>query len=344
MDPTRYSRQILLETIGKDGQRRLGEARVLLVGCGALGSVLANTLVRAGVGFMRICDRDFLELNNLQRQVLFDEDDLAANLPKAEAAAAKLRRINSDVVIDARVCDVNAGNVEPLADDVQLILDGTDNFETRFLINDYCVKNARPWVYGAVIETAGLCMTILPHETPCLRCVFDEAPPAEFNPTCDTVGVLATVVNVVAGLQATEALKLLTGRAAEINRNLTSVDVWTGRFMNLNVQAALDSGNCRCCKEGEYEYLSGRRGSSAVTLCGRNAVQVHLRSSVQVDFQAVAERLRSVASGPVRTNAYLVKAAVGDVEITLFADGRAIIAGTNDPEKARAVYAKYVGA
>jgi molybdopterin/thiamine biosynthesis adenylyltransferase len=340
----RYSRQVLLEAIGEEGQKRLGGARVLLVGCGALGSVLANTLVRAGVGFVRICDRDFLELNNLQRQVLFDEDDLAANLPKAEAAAGKLRRINSDVVIDARVCDVNAGNLESLADDVHLILDGTDNFETRFLVNDYCVKHARPWVYGAVIETSGLCMTILPHDTPCLRCVFDEAPPAEFNPTCDTVGVLATVVNVVAGLQATEAIKLLTGRAAEINRGLVSVDVWTGRFMNLNVQAALDSGDCRCCKQGEYDYLSGRRGSSAAALCGRNAVQVHLRSSAGVDFQAVAERLRAVATGPVRTNAYLVRAVIGELEITLFADGRAIVQGTSDPEKARAVYAKYVGA
>lgn len=340
----RYSRQVLLDAIGEEGQKRLGEARVLLVGCGALGSVLANTLVRAGVGFLRICDRDFLELNNLQRQMLFDEDDLAANLPKAEAAAGKLRRINSAVAIDARVCDVNAGNLEPLAADTQLILDGTDNFETRYLINDYCVKHGGPWVYGAVIDTTGLCMTILPRETPCLRCVFDEAPPAEFNPTCDTVGVLATVVNVVASLQATEAIKLLTGRTAEINRSLVSVDVWTGRFLNLNVAGALESGNCRCCGQGEYDYLSGRRGSRAAALCGRNAVQVHLRNSGGIDFQAVAERLRSAATGAVRTNAYLVRAAIGELELTLFADGRAIVQGTSDPEKARAVYAKYVGA
>ena len=235
---SRYSRQILYDKVGVAGQQKLAASRVVLFGCGALGTVIANTLVRAGIGFLRICDRDFIEYDNLQRQVLFDESDIAANLPKAQAAANKLRAINSEVTIDPYVIDVNPTNIVELADGADLLLDGTDNFETRFLINDLAVQSRRPWIYGAVIGATGLCMTIVPGRTPCLRCVFEEAPPPEMNPTCDTAGVLGSAVNMVASLQAIEAMKLLMGRTDEINPHLVHLDVWTGRMMNMNVQAA----------------------------------------------------------------------------------------------------------
>jgi len=340
----RYSRQMLFDRIGVEGQRRLGSSRVVLIGCGALGTVLANTLVRAGVGYLRICDRDYIERDNLQRQVLFDEDDIAANLPKAEAAAAKLARINSEVTVEPVVVDVNHTNIDRLADGVGLLLDGTDNFETRFLINDLAVKTRRPWIYGAVIGATGLCMTIIPHDTPCLRCVFEHAPPPEMNPTCDTVGVLASAVNAVAGLQAVEALKLLTGRVEEVNRHLVHLDVWSGRFYNVSVQSAYDKGDCPCCRRGQFDYLSGKFASSTVTLCGRDAVQISMAAPVNIGFSAIAKRLEPVAAGGVHYNRHMLKANVAEFEMTLFPDGRAIIKGTDDADKARTLYAKYFGA
>ena len=340
----RYSRQVLFEKIGVQGQRRLGDSRAVLIGCGALGTVLASTLVRAGLGFLRICDRDYIERDNLHRQILFDEDDIAANLPKAEAAAAKLARINSEVTVEPVVIDVNPTNITRLADGADLLLDGTDNFETRFLINDLAVKTERPWIYGAVIGATGLCMTVIPHDTPCLRCVFEEAPPPEMNPTCDTVGVLASAVNLVASLQAVEAIKLLTGRAEEINRHLVHLDVWSGRFANMNVQSAYDNGDCPCCKGREFPYLNGEFASTTTTLCGRNAVQVNMGKAVKVNFPAIGRKLEPVATGPVRHNRFMLKAQVGEYELTLFADGRAIIKGTDDADKARTLYARYFGA
>jgi adenylyltransferase/sulfurtransferase len=338
----RYSRQILCEQMGVEAQRRLCKSRVVLIGCGALGTVLADTLVRGGVGHVTICDRDFIEKDNLQRQILFDEDDLAANLPKAEAAAKKLRRINSDILIESMVTDVNSANIERLTEGADLLLDGTDNFETRYLINDLAVKSNRPWVYGAVIGATGLCMTIIPQKTPCLKCVFDEAPPQELNPTCETAGVLTSAVHVVAGLQAVEAIKILSGRQDQINPHLTSVDLWTGRFINLKVASAYKEGQCSVCGKGEYAYLSGQRGSSAITLCGRNAVQVNLAGEQVADFSAIAAKLGGVAKSIVH-NAYLLKAEIDAYELTYFADGRAIIKGTDDPERARSIYAKYLG-
>ena len=252
----RYSRQMLYEKIGLEGQRRLCCSRVTLVGCGGLGTVIAQTLVRAGVGHLRICDRDYIELNNLQRQVLFDEEDIAANLPKAEAAAAKLARINSEVIVEPVVVEVTPANIERLTGGADLVLDGTDNFETRYLINDLAVKTRRPWIFGGVVGVTGLCMTIIPQDTPCLRCVFDEPPPVEMSPTCNTVGILAPAVNMVASFQAIEAIKLLTGRADEINRHLVSIDAWSGRVANLNVQSSFDKGDCPCCKRGEFSYLA----------------------------------------------------------------------------------------
>jgi len=340
----RYSRQILYEKIGVEGQRRLSASRVVLIGCGALGTVLANTLVRAGVGFMRICDRDFIERDNLQRQVLFDEEDIAAGLPKAEAAAVKLRRINSAVTIEPLVIHVNPENIERLADGAELLLDGTDNFETRFLINDFAVKTRRPWIYGAVIGATGLCMTVIPHDTPCLRCVFEDAPPPEMNPTCDTAGVLAPAVNLVASLQAVEALKLLLGRKDEINRHLVHLDAWSGRLMNMKVQSSYEDGNCPCCKRSEFEYLNGKFAAATTTLCGRDAVQVQPGGSNRIDFAAITQKLQPVSTGPVTHNRFMLKAAVDGYELTLFPDGRAIIKGTHDPDKARSLYAKYFGA
>lgn len=343
-DLSRYSRQILYAEIGEAGQRRLLQSRVTLIGCGALGTVLASTLVRAGVGHLRICDRDFIERDNLQRQVLFDEEDIAAQLPKAEAAARKLRRIHPGLHIEAVVTDVNRTNIEALTADAELLLDGTDNFETRFLINDLAVKTGRPWIYGAVIGATGLCLVILPGETPCLRCVFESAPPADMNPTCDTAGVIGPAVNLVASMQAVEALKLLSGRRDAVSRHLLSIDAWNGRFVSLNVTPADGGGSCVCCKQRRFDYLDSRIGGITTTLCGREAVQVLPTGDERVNFEALAARLGAVASGGVSHNRFLLKCRVGGFDITVFADGRAMIKGTNDPNVARSVYAKYIGA
>ena len=339
----RYSRQILFPEIGEAGQRRLAGARVLLVGCGALGTVLASTLVRAGVGFMRICDRDFIEPNNLQRQILFDEDDIAANLPKAQAAAAKLARINSQVTVEPVVVDVDPTNIERLADGVDLLLDGTDNFESRYLINDLAVKTDRPWIYGAVVGATGLCMTIVPGETPCLRCVFEEAPPPEMSPTCDTAGVIGPAVNMVAAFQAVEAIKLLAGRRDQINRSLVHIDAWSGRIINTNVSGAREHGDCPCCKRRTFPFLEGQRRGGATTLCGRNAVQVSGGAGGEMDFEAVARKLEAVAKGSIRFNEFMLRATIDGHELTLFPDGRAIVKGTDSEDKARTLYARYFG-
>ncbi len=339
----RYSRQTLFANIGEKGQRQLLDSTVTLIGCGALGTVLANTLVRAGVGHLRIADRDFIERNNLQRQVLFDEKDIADQLPKAEAAARKLRRINPDITIDAAVTDVNRDNIASLAEGADLLLDGTDNFETRFLINDLAVKTNRPWVYGAVIGATGLIMPILPHDTPCLRCVFENAPPPDANPTCDTAGVIGPAVNIVASFQATEAMKILMARTDDVLRMLLNIDVWSGRVTPLNVQPAREKGNCPCCVQGQYDYLEGDAGSSATTLCGRNAVQVHPGHGVEADFERLTEKLQAAAGSGMTSNKYLVRCQIGDHELTVFADGRAIIKGTSDPDVARSLYARYIG-
>ena len=317
---------------------------MLLVGCGALGTVLAETLVRAGVGKLCICDRDFVERSNLQRQVLFDEDDIAAHMPKAQAATAKLARINPEVEVRPEVVDVNHTNIERLAEGADLLLDGTDNFETRYLINDLAVKTERPWVYGAVIGATGLCMTIVPHDTPCLRCVFDEAPPADVTPTCDTAGVLAPAVHIVAALQTIEVFKLLTGRASEINRHLVHVDAWSGRLVNMNVASVREGGDCPSCGRGEFVYLDGKQSSTTASLCGRNAVQVHPPSCTPIDLSVMAAKLEPVAGVSLTRNQFLLRATVDSYELTLFPDGRAIIKGTDNPDVARSLYAKYFGA
>jgi molybdopterin/thiamine biosynthesis adenylyltransferase len=339
----RYSRQVLFEEIGPAGQEKLARGRVTLIGCGALGSAIAETLVRAGLGYLRICDRDYLELNNLQRQMLFDEADVASNLPKAEAARLKLANINSQVAVDAVVADVNPTNVETVVGGADLVLDGTDNFETRYLINDVSVKHGLPWVYGAVIGATGLCLPILPGRPPCLRCLFESPPPPEMTPTCDTVGVLAPAVAVVAAFECVEAFKILTGQLDAVNRNLISVDVWSGRVVDVNVAGAAVQGDCPCCQKRQFDYLEGDAVATTTNLCGQEAVQINRAGGGRIDFAAIAARLQPVAAGPVVHNRFLLRAGVEDHELTLFADGRAIIKGTTDPDRARTLYARYVG-
>ena len=343
VDPklSRYSRQILYEPFGEEGQRRIMHAQAVIVGCGALGGVLANTLVRAGVGFVRVIDRDFIEIDNLQRQVLFDEQDIADNLPKAEAAARKLRRVNSAVAVDGIVSDVTPENIEAFCRDADILLDGTDNFETRFLINDVAVKHNIPWIYGACIAAEGLVMPIIPGETPCLRCIWEDAPPAGMTPTCDTAGILGPVVGIVASMQAFEALKLLSGRTEALNRNLVSIDAWSGRVRNMNMQAAREKGDCPCCRQRKFEFLEGGRASASTTLCGRNAVQITPAGDISISFKQLAARLPFEARP--RFNSYMLRFAIEPYAITLFPDGRAIIKGTNDPAAARTFYNKYIG-
>jgi molybdopterin-synthase adenylyltransferase len=342
-DLARYSRQMLFEHIREAGQRKLQSSRVTLIGCGGLGTVLADMLVRAGVGFLRIIDRDFVELNNLQRQVLFTEEDAAESVPKAVAAAARLRKINSDVTVEPLVAHADPLNIESFASSAQLLLDGTDNLETRFLLNDVAVKHRIPWVYGACIGADGLVMPMVPGLTPCLRCIWDQPPAPGIALTCDTAGILAPIVHIVASLQVVEALKILTGQIDALNRRLVQVNAWTGQFNQFDLQSAYDAGGCPCCKGGQYTYLADRRSGQAATICGRKAVQISGPPGASIDFEAVAVKVGAVAKSPPQFNRYLLRFEVDCYQITLFRDGRAIIAGTTEPNEARSVYAKYVG-
>ena len=335
----RYVRQMRFAPLGEEGQRRLGAARVLVCGCGALGSMIAALLARAGVGKLRIVDRDFLELNNLQRQMLYDEADVAAALPKAIAAGNQLHKINSSIEIEPVVADVTAANVLGLCDGIDLILDGTDNFETRFLVNEAALKLGLPWVYGGAIGASGQSLTILPGETPCLRCVVPEPPPPGTMPTCDTAGVLGPVIGVIASIQACEAIKIASGNRAAISRSLTVIDLWENRIRQLGLDRLRETG-CPTCREADYPWLSGRSGSQTAILCGRNAVQISPAAGA-ISLDSLADKLSGV--GLVTRNPYLLRLAVGDYLLTIFPDGRAIIGGTDDVSVARTVYAKYVG-
>ena len=336
----RYIRQMRYPPLGEQGQRRLAESRVLVCGCGALGSVLANTLVRAGVGSVRIVDRDFVETSNLQRQVLFDEHDVAAGLPNAAAAAEKLRRINSEVEIEPIVADVDYTNVEGLCQRVDAIVDGTDNFQTRFLLNDVAVKHGLPWVYGGCIGAEGQTMTILPGDTPCLRCLMQECPPPGSTPTCDTAGILGPVVGVIASLEAIEAIKILSGNRQAISRDLTVVELWDNRIRQVDISSLREQVDCPACKHGQFPWLSGKEGSQSAVLCGRNAVQLsHMGAAVSLD--ELARQLEGV--GQLTRNQFLLRLKVNPYELTVFPDGRAIIGGTDDVAEAKTVYAKYVG-
>jgi adenylyltransferase/sulfurtransferase len=337
----RYSRQIRFHGLGEAGQERLLASRVTVCGCGALGTVLANHLARAGVGRIRIVDRDFIETHNLQRQVLFDEQDVADNLPKAEAAARKLRAINSTIAIEPVVTDIDHTNILDLVGDADLILDGTDNFETRYLINDAAVKLGKPWIFGGVIGSEGQTMTIIPGRTPCIRCLIEDSPPPGMTPTCETAGVLGPAVAVIASFEAVEAIKLLTGATEALNRELIMVDVWDWTFRRLKVAGLLGKVDCPCCQRRQFEWLAGTLGSHTTTLCGRNAVQVATRRSQPLDFAALSLKLAPL--GEVRHNAFMLRFGTEGYEFTVFPDGRAIIKGTNDITKARTLYAQFVG-
>jgi adenylyltransferase/sulfurtransferase len=332
----RYSRQVLFRGIGAEGQQRIRAERIVVVGCGATGSALASLLARAGVGTLRLVDRDYVEPSNLQRQVLFDEADAAESLPKAVAAASKIAKFNSDIVVEPQVADLTPANVEQLLDGFPLILDGTDNFETRYLINDYAVKNGVPWIYAAAVGSYALTMNILPGETACLTCIFREAPRGT-GETCDTAGILNSAVNVIASIAATEALKWLVGAHAQIRRTLLSYDVWWNDRAELS--AAKPRGDCRCCGQREFPYLAGE-GRPHITLCGRNSVQIHERQR-PIDFVEMERRLQP--HGRVRHNEFVLKFWREPYEMTLFPDGRAIIKGTTDTGIARSLYARFIG-
>jgi adenylyltransferase/sulfurtransferase len=303
--------------------------------------VIAEILVRAGVGFVRIVDRDFLELNNLQRQVLYDEADVKEGLPKAIAAANKLRRINSEIAIEPVVADVTHHNIAALASDVDAIVDGTDNFATRFLVNDFAVKHRKPWIYGGCIGAEGQSMTILPGETPCLACFMAEAPPPGVTPTCDTAGVLGPIVNVIAAIEACEALKILSGNRQAVNRKLAIIDLWDNQIRQVDLRRLRDGGNCRVCQQSQFEWLSGVRADATAALCGRNAVQLSPPSGTQLSLNDLAARLTGV--GEIQKNAFLLRLSVDGYVLTVFPDGRTIVGGTNDIATARTVHARYIG-
>jgi adenylyltransferase/sulfurtransferase len=343
----RYQRQMLLPMLGQAAQQRLAGARVLLVGCGALGATIAEQLARAGVGYLRIADRDIVELSNLQRQVLFDEQHAAQGLPKAIAAAQRLGQINSTIQIDPRVVDVTPTNVEDLAGDVDLILDGTDNVSTRYLLNDVAVKLGRPWVYGACVGTEGRVMTIRPGAWPCLRCVFPTPPDGRQLPTCDTAGVLGPVAAVVGALEAVEAIKLLSGNTAAVAPDMLVIDPWHNRFVNIHLQGARRD-DCPTCSRRRFEFLESRHADTTTRLCGRDAVQVqpdHSGGAGAVDLKRLAERLTAAAAGHVWLTPYLLRCTLneGGLTLTTFADGRVIVKGTTDPARARAIVARYLG-
>jgi adenylyltransferase/sulfurtransferase len=336
----RYQRQLRFAPLGAEGQRKLMQSRVLICGSGALGCVVADTLVRAGVGFVRLVDRDFVETDNLHRQVLFDEKDAQQQLPKAIAAANRLNQVNSSVQVEPAVADLNAANICQLADDVELIVDGTDNFETRYLLNDYSVANSKPWVFGGCVGAEGQTLAIVPGDTPCLSCIMPEPPPAASQPTCETSGVLGPIVNVIASFQAIEALKLLSGNRDRLNESMSLVDLWHNQLRSIGVGASR-SEQCPTCGDRDFAWLEGRRGSAITRLCGRNSVQISPAAAEPTDLVALAERLSSV--GKVSTNPFLLRLAVDDYLLTIFADGRAIVGGTDDPAVARTVLAKYLG-
>ena len=337
-DGERYSRQILFRGIGEEGQRKISAARVAIVGCGATGSALAGLLARAGVGTLRIIDRDYVELSNLQRQSLFDENDAAESLPKAVAAARKIAAFNSNVVVEPKVEDVVPSNIGGLLQEIDLILDGTDNFETRYLLNDYAISCSRPWIYSAAVGSYAVTLNVIPGETSCLACIFPDSPHGMVE-TCETSGILNSAVNLVASIAATEALKFLISgpESSSLRRTLLSFDVWTNE--HAEISAAKPRPGCRACGQRDFIHLAGE-GRPHITLCGRNSVQIHERQR-PIDFSEMDRRLQP--HGTVRHNEFVLKFWHEPYEMTLFPDGRAIIKGTTDTAVARSLYARYVG-
>jgi molybdopterin-synthase adenylyltransferase len=352
-DLARYHRQIIFPGFGQASQERLLAATAVIVGCGATGTALSNLLVRAGVGHVRIIDRDYIELNNLQRQILFDEDDIAANLPKAEAAARKLRRVNSDVTVEGIVADLNPGNVLDLLGDADVVLDGTDNFSTRFLLNDACLSLGKPWIYTGVIAAYGMTATLIPGgavanlpgeraATGCLRCFLPEIPAPGTTPTCDTAGVIGPGVALLTAVAGAEAMKLLSGQG-KLNPGIIHMDVWSHDYEQFTLARNPECPACGREPFGrDYEYLNAHVGTTSAALCGRNAVQVAVTNGPRLDLAALAQQLAPVAKQLAR-NDYLLRAQIDGYEFTIFPDSRAIIKGTEDEEIAKGLYARYLG-
>jgi adenylyltransferase/sulfurtransferase len=334
----RYSRQARFAPIGPEGQRRIQAARVAIIGLGALGSVSADQLARAGVGFLRLVDRDFVELSNLQRQSLYDEDDVRENLPKAVAARRRIEKINSGVRVEAIVDDVNSSTVEDVIAEVDLVLDGLDNFETRLTLNDACSRHSRPWIYAAAVGSSGLEMPIFPGSSPCFRCFVASAPAPGSTPTCDTAGVIAPITHVMASIQTADALRIITGQLGPGDARLVTYDAWSGAFRRLNMGPP--SASCPVCANGRYDYLDGS-ALRAVTLCGRNAVQLIPATRANLDFASISKSISIF--GPVEFNEFLLQCSAPPYRVTLFKDGRAIIRGTEEAAEARSIYSKMIG-
>ncbi len=335
----RYSRQILFKEIGTAGQERLLRSRVLLVGCGALGASHAEMLARAGVGKLRIVDRDFVEFTNLQRQTLFKESDAAQRLPKAVAARERIGEINSGTDVDAVIADVNFSNIEEMLEGCDVVLDGTDNFQIRYLLNDACVKHNKIWIYGAAVSSYGTTMTIIPGETPCLRCIFDEMPDAGSSPTCDTAGVIMPIIATVAAAQVAEALKILVNDLKSLHRSLMQFDIWANDRQRIKLGPP--NPDCKTCGQRIFEFLDAESQEFSAVLCGRSAVQIAPMHPIDLNLTELAEKLNRITE--VIQNEYLVRFFSGDHEITVFRDGRAIVKGTDDVSAARVIYSKYIG-
>ena len=337
VDENRFRKQILLSKIGREGQQKLAESKVLVIGCGALGSVICNNLVRMGIGAITIVDRDFVEWENLHRQILFDEEDVKQNLPKAIAVARKLERINSQVNIKAHIFDVNPGNILDMIKDVNCVIDATDNFETRYLINDACFKQSVPWIYGGVTGTGGMFYAFSFPEKPCLRCMMAEPPTPGQTETCDTVGILPMTVNITASYETTEAIKIILGRKDELLNKMVRFDAWNASLISFGLKPNPD---CPLCAHGNYDYLNAKPSNESVTRCGRNAMQISFANKADIDFLALSKILEQ--SGTTEYNDYLLKFNTADVEISLFKDSRAIIKGAKDEADAKAIFSKYI--
>jgi molybdopterin-synthase adenylyltransferase len=335
----RYSRQILFEGIGRDGQQKLLGSRVLLVGCGALGASHAEMLARAGVGKLRIVDRDFVEFTNLQRQTLYKESDAADRIPKAIAARNRIAEINSEIEVEPVIADINNSNIESFIEGCDVVLDGTDNFQIRYLVNDACVKHDTPWIYGAAVSSYGTTLTVIPGETPCLRCIFEEMPDAGSSPTCDTSGVIMPIISSIVSIQVSEALKLLTGRREALHGTLMQIDVWQNEWRKIKL--AEPNPDCVACGKRSFEFLDADAQEFSVVLCGRNAVQVAAPRPVNLDLATLRDRLSLFSE--VKQNEYLLRFSPDVYEMTVFTDGRAIVKGTDDISVARSLYAKYIG-
>mgnify|MGYP000666260759 CR=1 FL=1 len=335
----RYSRQVLFPEIGPEGQDRLSSSRVILIGCGALGSSHAEMLARAGVGRLKIVDRDFVEFSNLQRQTLFSETDARERLPKAVAAQKRIAEVNSEISVEPVVVDINNSNVESIIENGDIVLDGTDNFQVRYLLNDACVKHEKAWIYGAAVSSYGSTMTIMPGETPCLRCIFSDMPDAGSAPTCDTAGVIMPIIASISAMQVTEAVKILVGDRAALHGSLMQVDMWANDRQRIRLGAP--NPDCPACGQRNFEFLDAENAESSAVLCGRDAVQISFPGDTSLDLPALAARLEKLTD--VKLNVYLVRFQADGNEITVFRDGRAIVKGTDDISHARSLYAKYVG-